>query len=133
MLENLPKGRAEAFQFDARQPSGSLPGPDAGPEQAFVGINVTHSGEKFLVEQCRLYGHPAASEQGSEFGSADGQGLGAGPGETRITAQIAKLETPEAAGIDKTQFAAAGKRQAGMGVRSQGNIPVRDQQSSRHA
>jgi len=49
--QNLPEGLAEPSELGPRQLTGPPVRPDAGAEEALVGINIAYSGEKPLVKQ----------------------------------------------------------------------------------
>ena len=127
-----PKRPAQTVEFGAGQPPGRLPRTDPGPEQAFVGIDVSHPGQKFLVQQGGLDGQAPAAEQTGKLRRSDGERLRARPGKSLSARQVAEFQPAEPAGVDKAQFASAGQRQAGVGMarhrgigrRSPANVPV---------
>ena len=48
-FEDFLNGSVKPGQFLASERSGSAPGPDARPEQRFVGVDVAHAAQQFLI------------------------------------------------------------------------------------
>ena len=89
MLKNAAGGPGARRSSSARvRRPAARPGPDAGAEEAFVGIDVAHAGEQGLVEQGGLDGKLPAAKEGGEVIAADGERLGARARERRIAAQV---------------------------------------------
>src|SRR6202035_2552708 len=74
--------------------------PYASPEQCFVGINVTHSTQKPLIQQCAFDWSLAVPEQDGEIFKSNLQGFSAGGFKLFDYAEASK-----AARIHETQFA----------------------------
>ena len=133
VVEDGEEGGAEAVELGAGEAAGVAAGPDAGAEEAFVGVDVAHAGEEGLVEEGGFDGGAAAAEEGGKVGGGDGEGLGTGSGEGGLGAEVAEVEAAEAAGIDEAHFATAGEGEAGVGVRGDGALWGGDEEAAGHA
>ena len=78
MFEHRLQRLSQALQFRPGQPSCSAAWTDAGPEEAFIRIDVTDSGEQGLVEQGCLDGQLATSKEGRKLTRVNGERLFAG-------------------------------------------------------
>ena len=114
----------------ARNGRGAAAGPDTGPEQRFIGVNVADTAQEVLIEERALDGSLAAAEQRQEAVEIDFQRFDAGGVEVscRRDAQAA-----EAAGIDETQFLAGRQFEDGVGVLGDFGLRFADLQAACHA
>ena len=62
----------QALRADA---SGDASGADAGMEEAFIGVDVSDSVKKLLIEQSGLDGELAVAKERDELIGGDGKGL----------------------------------------------------------
>jgi hypothetical protein len=79
---------------------------DSGPVQGFVGIDVSHSGQKMLVEEKGFDFPMPGSHPGCEFRQGDFQRLGAQPREGNPFPFFLSLpeDPPKPAGIDEPEL-----------------------------
>lgn len=133
VLQHIAQSGSQPGQIGARQAAGSPARTDPGAIEAFVGIDISHSGKQFLVEQGSLDGQAPAAEQGRESFLVNGERLGAWASEPGMPAEIAELEPSEPARIYKAQFAAAGEGQARVGVGRDRCLWCGDKQAPGHA
>ena len=133
VFQDLAKCLAQAVEFGAGETAGGFAGADAGAKEAFVGIDVAHAREQFLVEEGGLDGDAAAAKQGGELSGADGEGLGAGSRKTGFAGEIPEFEAPEPARVDESQFTATGQREPRMRMGSNRRVGRGNQQSPGHA
>jgi hypothetical protein len=108
---------------------------DSGPVQGLVGINVSHSGQKLLVQEKGFDFPTPGPRPGHEFGRGDFQGLGAQPGEGNPFFFFFSFpeDPPKPAGVDEPELVPMvqeGKDQ--VGVFFTGNAPRQDAQSPAH-
>jgi len=108
---------------------------DSGPVQGLVGIDVSHSGQKLLVQEKRFDFPTSGLHPGHEFERVDFQGLGPQPGEGNPFSVFFSLpeDPPKPAGIDEPELVPMvqeGKDQ--VGVFFAGNAPGQDPQSPAH-
>ena len=68
MLQHLEKRQAQTLEIGPGQTPRRFSRPDARAEQAFVGIDISHSRQQRLVQQRRLDGQRAAAKQLCKFG-----------------------------------------------------------------
>ena len=54
VLQDLPQCKSQPLQFDPGESSGAAAGSKTRAKQALIGIDVPHSGQQCLIEQCRL-------------------------------------------------------------------------------
>src|ERR1051326_5457904 len=99
MKDFLQRG-VQLAQFSFRKRVGAAAWPDASAKQGFIGIDVAHAVQKFLVQQRRFDGRFAGMEQPRKFLCVDTQRLGARPAETCLP----YLQATEAPRINKTQL-----------------------------
>src|SRR5947209_16108194 len=95
------------LEFCSGQCVGPTPRTHSSPNQAFVGIYVSHAVKKFLVQQRRLNWRFAVMKEPGKFFSADVGGLGAGSLKTSaVIAAVTNFKSSKASRIDKTQLPA---------------------------
>ena len=133
MLQDAAEGPAQTLELGTGESTGRPAWTDAGMEEAFVGIDVAHSGEKRLVEKGGLDGELATAKESGEVVGCNQERFGAGRFERRDSGEFAELEAAEAAGIDKAEFAAARQGQPGVGVRGDQIVGGGDEQAAGHA
>lgn len=127
--ENRAQGSVKAGELVASESSGALRGPDAGPEETFVGVDVADTVEEGLIEQGGFDGELAAAKESDEVVEGDGERLGSRP----LKFDGREGEATEAAGINKAELAAGSEMQDGVGVRRLRRLGMSDEQSARHA
>jgi hypothetical protein len=108
---------------------------DSAAVQGLVGIDVSHTGQKLLVQEKRFDFPTPGPHPGHEFGRGNFQGLGAQPGEGNPFSFFSSLpeDPPKPAGIDEPELVPMvqeGKDQVGMFFA--GNAPGKDPQSAAH-
>jgi hypothetical protein len=108
---------------------------DSGPVQGLVGIDVSHSGEKMLVQEEGFDLPTPGPHPGHEFRRGDFQGLGAQSGEGNPPTLFFSFpeDPPKPAGVDEPQLLSMvqeGKDQ--VSVFFTGNTPGQDAQSPAH-
>ena len=103
LFQDLLHRDQELAQLILRYGRSAAAGPDAGPEQRFIGVNVADPTQEFLVEKRAFDGCLAAAEQRQEAVEIDFQRFDAGGVEVSCPRDA---QAAEAAGIDETQFLA---------------------------
>jgi len=132
-LKDFDEGDTKAFEFGVGEAAGLPARTNAGTEERFVGVDVTHAGEQGLIEESGLDGEAPAAKERSECVGADGERFGAGSVEGFSPRQITEFEAAEAAGIDEAQFAAAGEGEARVGVGFEEGVGSGDEKTAGHA
>jgi len=129
VLQHFEEGGAEAGELVAGEASGLVAWTYAGVEERLVGVDVAHTMEERLVEECGLDGCLAVTEERDEVFERDGEGLtpGAGVGVGGYG------ETAEAARIDEAKLFASAQREDGMGMRRDLSFRGRDEEAAGHS
>ena len=138
----------QALQFLAGEPASLTSGTDAGAKQAFIGIDIAHTMEKFLVQQRRLDGGSTAAKERAKVVERNLQRLLSGSDEAiprgRIPSRrlawflrgLGKIEHGEPTktpGIDKADLATIVELKNGVGMGRQRLIWIADQETARHS
>ncbi len=110
--EDRTQGGAEPSKFGARESTSRACGANPRAKQAFVRVDISHSVEQRLIQQCGFDGELPSSKKGSEIGKGDRERLGSG------TLKIPWLErqASKATRINEPQFTPGTQMQHGMGV-----------------
>ena len=114
LLQNLAEREPEAFKFNSAKAACVAARPDAGVKEAFVGINVTHTGKQALIEQGGLDRQAPSPEESGELLRRDGERLGAGRDKSRLPIQTQKLKPAKAAWVNKAQLPATREGEASV-------------------
>jgi len=133
VLEYFPQGEAQPLQLDPGEATGGFSRPNSRVKETLVSVDVSHAGEKGLVEQGRLNGQlPSAKERG-EFRRSNRKWLCSGALKSICAAEVAKLEAAKPSRIDEPQLASASEGQPCMCVSSQRGVGSGDQKPPRHS
>ena len=133
VAEDFAQRPAQAFELAAGEAAGLAARPDAGAEEALVGIDVAHPGKQLLIEEGGFDGEAAAAKPLREIGCGDAQGFSAGRAESLDGAKVAKLQPAEAAGVDEAKLASADQGEACVGVRREGSVGGGYEQTAGHS
>jgi hypothetical protein len=109
---------------------------DSGPVQGFIGIDVSDSGQKMLVQEEGFDFPMPGSHPGREFRQGDFQRFGAQPREGTPFPCFPSLpeDPPKPAGIDEPELVPMlQEREDQVGVFFAGDFPGQDPQSSAHS
>ena len=102
--------------------------PDTGAKQGFIGVDIPHSAQQSLVQECTLNWSLAFVEECREMVECDLERFGSWSFKV-----LDDAEPSEAAGIDKAKFAAGGQLQNRVSVFLQFQVRRADQQASCHS
>ena len=133
MLEHLTESQAQPFQFGLGEAASRFAWPDAGVEEALIGIDVAYARQKRLIEQGGFDGQPPPVEESRKGLRLNGQRLFAGGTESRIAAKVTELKPAKTTGVYKTQFAATGQAQSSVRVGGNRRLGSGYQQPPGHA
>lgn len=98
-------------------------------EEGLVGVDVAHSVEERLVEQCGFDGRLAVAKESDEIFQGDGEGLFARAG----VGLVRDGEAAEAARVYEAEFASAAEGEDGVGVERDWGVGGGDEEASGHA
>jgi hypothetical protein len=116
LLENLLEHDSEPLQFPSRKPPRYLARADPSAKEAFIGVDVSYSGQQFLVQQSCLDCQFPSSEKYGELLGPDRKRLRARSQEPVSFTEIAKFQSAKPPRVHKTEFAATRQRKPRVGV-----------------
>ncbi len=111
--ENFLDGCEQLGKLIASDGGGAAARADSGAEQRFIGINVAHAAQEFLIEESAFNGRLAATKQSEEAIEIGVQRLNAEG--VKVTV-YGDAQAAEAAGIVEALFPSLGKLQNGVRV-----------------
>ena len=133
LLQNLAERKPEPFKFGFAKATGVAARPDTGMKEAFVGVDVTHTGKQALIEQGSLDRQASATKECGKFFRGDGEWLCACCGKGRLPVQTQKLEPAKAARVNKAQLATTGQAEPSVSMCGDWSFGGRDKKPPGHA
>src|SRR5258707_2091204 len=105
-LQDFFYGQEKLSQLRMRDRSSAPPRPNSSAKQGFIRVDIPHSPQQLLVEQCALDGSVPPMEQNRESVELNFQGFEAPRFERGVKGQH---EPPEASRVNKAHFQAGRK------------------------